>query len=60
MIDFCLFCVTEAGGTSCWVKLNLEAMQKEHQRVHSKRLSLGKIDKRGYFLMSFCQNDYIF
>ncbi|TWW56651.1 limb region 1 homolog-like protein [Takifugu flavidus] len=25
---------------SCWVKLNMEAMQKEYQAVHNKRLSL--------------------
>uniref|UniRef100_A0A8C4FC71 Limb development membrane protein 1-like n=1 Tax=Dicentrarchus labrax TaxID=13489 RepID=A0A8C4FC71_DICLA len=28
------------GSTSCWVKLNMEAMKKEHQTVRSKRIAL--------------------
>lgn len=34
-------CVVVGGGTSCWVKLNREAMKKEHQAVRSKRIALG-------------------
>lgn len=40
------FCVIIAGTTSCWVKMNMETMQKEYQRVHNKRISLGKIGWR--------------
>lgn len=40
------FCVIVAGTTSCWVKLNMETMQREYQRVHNKRISLGKIGWR--------------
>ncbi|XP_035014675.1 limb region 1 homolog-like protein [Hippoglossus stenolepis] len=28
------------GSTSCWVKLNMEAMKKEHQTVRGKRIAL--------------------
>lgn len=40
------FCVIVAGTASCWVKLNMEAMQKEYQAVHNKRLSLGETEPR--------------
>lgn len=38
-------CLIEGGSTSCWVKLNVEAMKKDYQTVRSKRIALGKIDK---------------
>lgn len=40
--DFAWFCAIAASSTSCWVNLNKEAMQKEYQAVHNKRISLGK------------------
>lgn len=42
----CFFCVIVASTASCWVKLNMEAMQKEYQAVHNKRLSLGETEWR--------------
>lgn len=34
--------VIVGGSTSCWVKLNMEALKKEYQAVQSKRVALGK------------------
>ncbi len=41
----CVVVWFEGGSTSCWVKLNVEAMKKEYQTVRSKRIALGKIDR---------------
>lgn len=44
---FCLYYVllNEGDSTSCWVKLNMEALKKEYQIVQSKRLALGKTNR---------------
>lgn len=39
---FRLPCLSKAGRASCWVMLNTDAMQKEYQAVHSKRIALGR------------------
>lgn len=49
----------EGGSTSCWVKLNMQAMKKEYQTVRSKRIALGKIDSTGCSLLGFSQSYYI-
>lgn len=39
------FVVVVAGSnTSCWVRLNTEAMKTEYQAVRSKRIALGEMD----------------
>lgn len=45
--------------TSCWVKLNLEAMKREYQVVQSKRVALGKIDRAGCLLLYLLHNDNV-
>uniref|UniRef100_A0A3Q2XDN0 Limb development membrane protein 1-like n=1 Tax=Hippocampus comes TaxID=109280 RepID=A0A3Q2XDN0_HIPCM len=48
LLGFCLsfkvmFCLGRGGSSqSCWVKLNIEAMKKEHQAVQTKRIALEK------------------
>lgn len=52
--------LNEGDSTSCWVKLNMEALKKEYQIVQSRRLALGKTNVQAALCWFLCLHTWSF